>query len=279
MAFGGYRPLLAAVSSKRDEPRYIAEHGHHAGDSFLTTTTCPSCGTRETGKFCNNCGTALSDPRCPSCHTPIPVGRAYCHECGTRVAGGGGGLSRTSKPWIIAGGIAAVVALTAVVWATAARPARPVATVPSQLDLSMMSPQQQADSLFNRVMWAHQLGDYAEVQTFGPRALQAYQRLGALSNDARYHVGVLYSVAGPMEMALVHADSLEVVVPGHLFGAMLRGGVARVRGDTAALHSAYRAFLEHYDSEVESGRPEYADHATSVESFLTEARRGLGTVD
>ena len=170
-----------------------------------------------------------------------------------------------------------VVALTAVVWATAARPAGPVVTVPSQLDLSMMTPRQQADSLFNRVMWAHQLGDYAEVQTFGPRAVQAYQRLGALSNDARYHVGVLYSVAGPMEMALVHADSLEVGVPGHLFGAMLRGGVARVRGDTVALHNAYRAFLKHYDSEVESGRTEYTDHATSVESFLTEARRVLAT--
>ncbi len=245
----------------------------------MTPTTCPSCGTRETGKFCNNCGTALSDPRCPSCHTPIPVGKAYCHECGARVGAGGGGLSSTSKPWIIAGGIAAVVALTAVVWATAARPAGPVATMPSPLDLSMMSPRQQADSLFNRVMWAHQLGDYAEVQTFGPRAIQAYHRLGALSNDARYHVGVLYSVAGPMEMALVHADSLQVGVPGHLFGAMLSGGVARVRGDTAALHNAYRAFLEHYDSEVESGRTEYADHATSVESFLTEARRGLGTAD
>lgn len=243
----------------------------------MTPTTCPSCGTRETGKFCNNCGTALSDPRCPSCHTPIPVGRAYCHECGAHVAGGGRGLSSTSKPWIIAGGIAVVVALTAVVWATAARPAGPVATVPSQLDLSMMTPRQQADSLFNRVMWAHQRGDYTEVQTVGPRAIQAYQRLGTLTNDARYHVGVLYSVGGPMETALVHADSLEVMVPGHLFGAMLRGGVARVRGDTAALHSAYRAFLEHYDSEVESGRTEYADHATSVESFLTEARRGLAT--
>ncbi len=205
------------------------------------------------------------------------MGGAYCHECGARVAGGGGGLSSTSKPWIIAAGIVVVVALTGVVWATAARPAGPVATVPSQLDLSMMTPRQQADSLFNRVMWAHQQGDYAEVQTFGPRAIRAYQRLGTLSNDARYHVGVLYSVGGPMELALVHADSLEVVVPGHLFGAMLRGGVARVRGDTAALHSAYRAFLERYDSEVESGRTEYVDHATSVESFLAEARRGLAT--
>ena len=51
---------------------------------------------------------------------------------------------------------------------------------------------------------------------------------------------------------MVHADSLEIGVPGHLFTAMLRGGVARVRGDTAALHSAYRAFLENYDSEMES---------------------------
>ncbi len=172
-----------------------------------------------------------------------------------------------------------VVALTAVVWATAARPAEPVATVPSQLDLSMMTPQQRADSLFNRVMWAHQRGEYAEVTTFAPRAIEAYRGLGELSSDERYHVGVLYSVGGPMEMALVHADSLEIGVPGHLFTAMLRGGVARVRGDTAALHSAYRAFLENYDSEMESGRTEYQDHATSVETFFNEARRGGGTAD
>jgi len=140
-----------------------------------------------------------------------------------------------------------------------------------------MTPQQQADSLFNLVMWSHQQGDYAEVGTFAPRAIEAYQRLGELSNDARYHVGVLYSVGGPMEMALVHADSLEIGVPGHLFSAMLRGGVARVQRDTPALHRAYGAFLEHYDSEMETGRTEYQDHATRVEAFLAEARNGIGT--
>ena len=242
------------------------------------SSKCPNCGMPATGKFCNNCGTALRHPEC-ACHTPIPAGNAYCHECGAPVAGGADGGSGSSKPWIAAGGIAAVIALAAVVWATAARPPAPTPTLSSQLDLSMMTPQQQADSLFNRVMWAHQRGDYAEVGTFAPRAREAYRRLGPLSNDARLHVGVLYSVGGPMEMALVHADSLEIGVPGHLFSAMLRGGVARVQGDTAALHRAYGAFLEHYDSEMQSGRTEYQDHATAVEAFLTEARSGTKARD
>ncbi len=242
-----------------------------------SSVKCPSCGAAATGKFCNNCGTALSHPHCASCNTPIPVGRAYCHECGAPVAGGLTGGRGSSKPWIVAGGVAVIVALVAVVWSSAARPPAPLPTMSSQLDMSMMTPQQQADSLFNRVMWAHQQGDYAEVGTFAPRAIEAYQRLGDLSNDARYHVGVLYSVGGPMEMALVHADSLEIGVPGHLFSAMLRGGVARVERDTTALHRAYGAFLEHYDAEMESGRTEYEDHATSVEGFLTEARSGTGT--
>jgi hypothetical protein len=181
---------------------------------------------------------------------------------------------RSSKPWIVAGGVAVIVALAAVVWSTATRPPAATPVLSSQLDLSMMTPQQQADSLFNYVMWAHTRGDYGQVGIFAPRAIEAYQRLGGLSNDARYHVGVLYSVGGPMETALVHADSLEIGVAGHLFSAMLRGGVARVQSDTAALHSAYRAFLEHYDSEMESGRPEYGDHSTSIESFLAEARSG-----
>lgn len=243
----------------------------------MTNTTCPSCGASGGGKFCNNCGAALSRPECPTCSTPVQPGKPYCQECGAPVAGGPAGGRGSSKPWIVAGGVAVIVALVAVVWSTATRPPAATPTLSSQLDLSMMTPQQQADSLFHLVMWSHQQGDYAEVGTFAPRAIEAYQRLGELSNDARYHVGVLYSVGGPMEMALVHADSLEIGVPGHLFSAMLRGGVARVQRDTPALHRAYGAFLEHYDSEMETGRTEYQDHATRVEAFLAEARNGIGT--
>ena len=140
-----------------------------------------------------------------------------------------------------------------------------------------MSPQQRADSLFNAVMWAHSRGDQFEVVSFAALALEAYRLLRPLSNDARFHIGTIYSVAGPMEMALVQADSLELDGPGHLFGAMLRGSVARVRRDTVELRSAYRAFLDNYESETATGRAEYLEHSTSIETFLAQARDAAGS--
>jgi len=66
-------------------------------------------------------------------------------------------------------------------------------------------------------------------------------------------------------------------VPGHLFGAMLRGSIARVRRDTVELRSAYRAFLDNYESETATGRAEYLEHSTSIETFLAQARDTAGS--
>jgi hypothetical protein len=172
--------------------------------------------------------------------------------------------------------VAVIVALTAAVWGSAARPlaqqAAGIAPGPAPVDFSAFTPQARADTLFNTVMWAHSRGDQGGVMNFGPMALEAYAALPVMTADSRYHVGTVYSVAGPIEMALVQADSLELAFPGHLFAAMLRGSVARVRQDTEALDQAYRSFLDHYDSEMAAGRPEYQEHTTSIDGFLTEAR-------
>ncbi len=185
----------------------------------------------------------------------------------------------STKPWIVAGAVVVIVGLAAAVWTSAARPPaiEPASPLSGQLDFSLMSPQQRADSLFNAVMWAHSNGDQVGVVSFAPMALEAYGSLGTLSNDARFHIGTIYSVAGPMEMALVQADSLELAVPGHLFSAMLRGSMARVRRDTVALHRAYRAFLDSYESETAAGRAEYLEHSTSIEAFLAQAREKVGS--
>ena len=185
----------------------------------------------------------------------------------------------SAKPWIVAGAAVAIVSLVVFVWTSNARaPAiEPASPLSSQLDFSLMPPQQRADSLFNAVMWAHSRGDQFEVVSFAALALEAYRLLGPLSNDARFHIGTIYSVAGPMEMALVQADSLELDVPGHLFGAMLRGSIARVRRDTVELYRAYRAFLDNYESETATGRAEYLEHSTSIETFLAQARDTAGS--
>ncbi len=121
------------------------------------------------------------------------------------------------------------------------------------------------------------MGEPPVEKVTAPRAIAAYGAVGALSSDARYHVGTLYSVAGPMELALVQADSLELSVPSHLFSVMLRGSVARVRRDSLELQRVYRAFVARYESEMAMGRTEYQDHSTSVENFLAEARAAIET--
>ena len=171
-----------------------------------------------------------------------------------------------------------IAALAAVVWGSAARPPaqQAAAIAPAPVDFSTFTPQARADTLFNTVMWAHSRGDQGGVMNFAPVALEAYAALAVMTADSRYHVGTIYSVAGPMEMALVQADSLELAFRGHLFAAMLRGSVARVRQDTAALDQAYRSFLDSYESEMAAGRSEYQEHTTTVNAFLAEAREATG---
>ena len=206
-------------------------------------------------------------------------GNKFCQECGSSISAVTFGVMASAKPWIVAGAAVAIVSLVVFVWTSNARaPAiEPASPLSSQLDFSLMPPQQRADSLFNAVMWAHSRGDQFEVVSFAALALEAYRLLGPLSNDARFHIGTIYSVAGPMEMALVQADSLELDVPGHLFGAMLRGSIARVRRDTVELYRAYRAFLDNYESETATGRAEYLEHSTSIETFLAQARDTAGS--
>ena len=60
--------------------------------------------------------------------------------------------------------------------------------------------------------------------------------------------------------------------PGHLFGYVIRGTVARWRRDDAGLARAYADFLAHYDAELAAGRPEYAEHRPALDQFH---RQGL----
>ena len=76
-----------------------------------------------------------------------------------------------------------------------------------------MSPRQAADRLFNRVMAASENGDTAEALQFAPMALQAYDNLGTLDNDARYHVALLHLTAGDIKSARVQIDLLRQVRP------------------------------------------------------------------
>ena len=135
-----------------------------------------------------------------------------------------------------------------------------------------MTPREQADRLFDRVMREHEAGNADQVTFFAPMTLQAYEILGPLDNDARYHVGLINAISGEPQAALAQADSLEIETAGHLFAPMLRSGVYQALGQDADVQRSYATFLENYETEMARGRPEYDMHSTSLSTFLTEAR-------
>jgi hypothetical protein len=155
-----------------------------------------------------------------------------------------------------------------------AQPAEDGAGTPP--DISSMSPRERFNRLYNRVMTAAQSGDEETVGRFTPMALTAYAQLDSVDADARYHVALLEvhtgDVAGPKALA----DTILAQQPGHLFGYIIHGMVARWEKDDKALVRAYAGFLAHYDAEIKAGRQEYAEHSRSLDEFRKDALKASG---
>jgi predicted Zn-dependent protease len=151
---------------------------------------------------------------------------------------------------------------------TAAAPGQPP-------DLASMSPRQAADRLFNRVMAASENGDTAEALRFAPMALQAYNNLGTLDNDARYHVALLHLTAGDSKSARVQVELLRKSAPNHLLGFMLEHQIAERSGNKDSAARSLKAFLAAYDAEIATGREEYQDHLNTIERFHKAAQTSV----
>ena len=260
---------------------------------------CPNCGQEAAGKFCSNCGSALTGATCPSCSTPLSAGARFCHVCGTQLgapahrpppgrvplaAGSQAGL----VPWIVAGiAVAVLVVVLVARFGAGAGPARAAAATAgaagsgpngmvATTDISKMSPQEQADRLFDRVMTAHEQGDSQQVAFFGPMALQATAMLGTLNDEDHYQVGMINAALGNFAATAAEADTIAKDDPHHLFVPLLRWQVANHNNDSAAKQRAYRQFLGDYGKEMASGKPEYAAHKTQLEAFHDEARSAAG---
>jgi hypothetical protein len=140
-----------------------------------------------------------------------------------------------------------------------------------------MSPRERFDRLYNRVMRAAQAGDEATVSRFTPMALMAYGQLDSVDADARYHAALLQVHSGDVAGPTALADTILARQPGHLFGYIIQGTVARWQKDDRALGRAYAEFLKHYDAEMKAARPEYADHKVSVDEFHQQALKARST--
>jgi hypothetical protein len=186
-------------------------------------------------------------------------------------------------PWVIAGLAFAALLVVMLVMLSRTSPT-PVASAAAEAvtgpatgdggtppDISNMSPRERFDRLYNRVMRAAQAGDEGTVSRFTPMALMAYAQLDTLDADARYHAALLQVHSGDVAGPTALADTILAQQPGHLFGYIIRGTVARWEKDDAALGRAYAGFLDHYDAEIKAARPEYTDHKASVDEFHRQA--------
>lgn len=142
-----------------------------------------------------------------------------------------------------------------------------------------MSPEEQANRLFNRVMIAAEAGKADSVRFFLPMALAAYAQLPNLSVDDRFHMGELHIAGGNFAAALAQADTIRRSEPTHLFMYVLRARAYRGLGDTSQVRRAYADFVRNEPAEMARNRAEYAEdaHLNALTSFKGEALRVLGS--
>jgi len=159
-----------------------------------------------------------------------------------------------------------------------ANPGNPGATGPAGQppDISSMSPEERFNRLFDRVMRAAEAGDTGTVAQFSPMTLAAYGMLPDANADLRFHAALVRLTIADYDGALALADTILAQSPGHLFGYVIRGEVADRRNRMDDLTQSYRDFLQHYQTEVRSGRPEYTDHNPVVDNFRTRAEASTG---
>ena len=247
-----------------------------------TIPHCPSCSApTPTGNFCSACGASLARSRCRACSADVPPAARYCSGCGTPV---GAALARpvaaSGTFWVYAVAGAALLGLVLFLLVqrapsgaqqlASAEAAPDAAGVPP--DISSMSPRERFDRLYNRIMRAAESGDEGTVSRFTPMALMAYAQLPDIDADARYHAALIKVHTGDAMGARALGDTILAQSPGHLFGYMVRGTVARWQKDEKNLAAAYTDFLRHHDAELKAGRSEYGEHSRALTDFRTAAQ-------
>ena len=218
------------------------------------TRRCAECGTRSEGAFCEQCGTAL------------------------------GGRPGDRRAWLVASllALAAVAAVVVTVLRGTPQPpapemanagGRPAGVVPLP-ELSSLGPDERFARLFDRLMRAGAEWDSATVASLAPLAAQAYAELDSVNADTRFHAGLIAIQIGNFPGAHALADTLEARDPGHLFGPVLLGALAKLEGDTAGYRRALDLFRRRADRELaRTDRPEYVEH----QQLLTEVQRAAET--
>jgi hypothetical protein len=135
-----------------------------------------------------------------------------------------------------------------------------------------MSPGEQRQRLFDRVMRYARAGQLDSMQFFAPMAVMAYEQLGPLDVRARYDFGRVGEMTGDLELASAQADTILAMAPRHLLGLALSARVAALRGDSAVASRMYERFLQSENDERAADRPEYGLLSDELERASADAR-------
>ncbi|MDP1891720.1 MAG: zinc ribbon domain-containing protein [Gemmatimonadaceae bacterium] len=254
------------------------------------STSCPRCGEAASGKFCANCGSALKGAECPDCNGALTPGAQFCHHCGAALKSAAP-AAPSRVPWVVTGvALVAVIALVLFQASRAATDAGPADTgqgapmggspmggapsggMPSAADIAAMSPQEQADRLFNRVMMYSSEGKADSAAIFAPMALQAFDMIAPLDVHQRYDVGLVAMVAGQLGRAKVEADTILSKNRNDLLGLTLAMRVAEASKNTASAGDFAKRLIAAEPAERKSSREEYQFHSNDIEAALKDAR-------
>ena len=256
----------------------------------MSMIACPHCG-HEAGatgaNFCQRCGGALRGPPCAKCNAASEAGDRFCNQCGAALpqAGGKGvSLAGVEPAWVVSGVLLLILIVVLVMRTGGGRELTmappPAATAPgggALPDLSTMTPREAADRLFARVMSSVDQGDQAQADQFLPMAIAAYDRIGALNLDDRFHLSLLHAAGGDGAQALSVAEEGLAERSTHLLLLAAAAEAALVMGDSAMAGERYQALVDSYDSEVAAALPEYAPgvHQDLIMTLREEAQAFL----
>jgi hypothetical protein len=136
-----------------------------------------------------------------------------------------------------------------------------------------MSPQEQADRLFDRVMRYASEGKNDSAAFFAPMAMGAIEAMGSLDNHRRYDIGLIALVTGDVPAAKAQADTILKTHPTHLLGLILAAKAAIARGDNSAAAVMWQRLIAAEPKEIASGLPEYTGHENDLKAGLEQARK------
>jgi hypothetical protein len=256
---------------------------------MTASATCPSCGAPASGRFCSSCGTALAGATCSSCAAPLTLGARFCHRCGTPAGSAPlptRGLA-TVLPWAVAAiALVSVIALVVgqrfgarqdVTEPTSgaridAAPVGPSGVMPRAPDISQMTPEQQAERLYDRIMREYEAGQLENVRTFMPMAVAAYERLSPLTLDQRYDLGRIGEVGRDLAITRAQADTILRARPTHLLGLILAARVARLDKNESRARELDKKLLAAATAERTAALPEYLSHKADIDAAIAAAR-------